>query len=40
MAEPINLDELLSKDEPIENTGETSGTYEETSSADDSTEDQ
>ena len=40
MAEPINLDELLSKDEPIENTEETSGTSEETSSADDSTEDQ
>lgn len=40
MAEPINLDELLSKDEPIENTEETSETSEETSSADDSTEDQ
>jgi hypothetical protein len=41
MAEPINLDELLSKDEPIETpTEETSETSEETSSADDSTEDQ
>ena len=38
MAEPINLDELLSKDEPIETTEETSGTSEETSSADDATE--
>jgi len=41
MAEPINLDELLSKDEPIETTTEeTSDTSEETSSANDSTEDQ
>lgn len=41
MAEPINLDELLSKDEPIvETPEETSETSEETSSADDSTEDQ
>lgn len=41
MAEPINLDELLSKDEPIETpTEETSETSEETSSADDSAEDQ
>ena len=41
MAEPINLDELLSKDEPIvETPEETSETPEETSSADDSTEDQ
>lgn len=41
MAEPINLDELLSKDEPIETpTEETSETSEETSSEDDSTEDQ
>lgn len=40
MAEPINLDELLSKDEPIENTEETSTASEETSSADDSAEDQ
>jgi hypothetical protein len=38
MAEPINLDELLSKDEPIENTEETPETSDETSSADDSTE--
>lgn len=38
MAEPINLDELLSKDEPIETTEETSETSEETSSADDSAE--
>ena len=41
MAEPINLDDLLSKDEPIvETPEETSETSEETSSADDSTEDQ
>lgn len=41
MAEPINLDELLSKDEPIvETPEETSETPEETSSADDSAEDQ
>jgi hypothetical protein len=39
MAEPINLDELLSKDEPIETpTEETTDTSEETASADDSTE--
>jgi hypothetical protein len=39
MAEPINLDELLSKDEPIETpTEETTETSEETSSADDSAE--
>jgi hypothetical protein len=39
MAEPINLDELLSKDEPIETpTEETTDTSEETTSADDSTE--
>lgn len=38
MAEPINLDDLLSKDEPIETTEETSETSEETSSADDSAE--
>lgn len=41
MAEPINLDELLSKDEPIvETPEETSENPEETSSADDSAEDQ
>jgi hypothetical protein len=41
MAEPINLDELLSKDEPIETpTEETTETSEETSSADNSDEDQ
>lgn len=41
MAEPINLDDLLSKNEPIvETPEETSETPEETSSADDSTEDQ
>lgn len=40
MAEPINLDELLSKDEPIETTEETTAASDETSSADDSTEDQ
>lgn len=40
MAEPINLDELLSKDEPIEKTEETTAASEETSSADDSTEEQ
>ena len=41
MAEPINLDDLLSKDEPIvETPEETSETPEETSSADDSAEDQ
>ena len=40
MAEPINLDELLSKDEPIETTEETTTASDETSSADDSTEDQ
>ena len=40
MAEPINLDELLSKDEPIENAEETSDTSEETTGADDSAEDQ
>lgn len=38
MAEPINLDELLSKNEPIETTEETTETSEETSSADDATE--
>jgi hypothetical protein len=38
MAEPINLDELLSKNEPIETTEETTDTSEETNSADDSTE--
>jgi hypothetical protein len=38
MAEPINLDELLSKNEPIETTEETTATSEETSSADDATE--
>jgi hypothetical protein len=38
MAEPINLDDLLSKDEPIETTEETTETSEETSSADDATE--
>jgi hypothetical protein len=39
MAEPINLDELLSKNEPIETpTEETTETSEETTSADDSTE--
>jgi hypothetical protein len=39
MAEPINLDELLSKDEPIETpTEETTDTSEETNSADDSAE--
>ena len=38
MAEPINLDELLSKDEPIENTEETSDTSEEIAGADDSVE--
>lgn len=40
MAEPINLDELLSKEETIETPEETSGNPEETSSADDSAEDQ
>jgi hypothetical protein len=40
MAEPINLDELLSKDEPIETTEETTAASDETYSADDSTEDQ
>jgi hypothetical protein len=40
MAEPINLDELLSKDEPIETTEETTAASDETSTADDSTEDQ
>lgn len=41
MAEPINLDELLSKDEPIETpTEETSGASEETSSENNSAEDQ
>lgn len=40
MAEPINLDDLLSKDEPIETTEETTAASDETSSADDSTEDQ
>lgn len=40
MAEPINLDELLSKDEPIETTEETTAASDETSSTDDSTEDQ
>lgn len=41
MAEPINLDELLSKNEPIvETPEETSETPEETSSANDSVEDQ
>jgi hypothetical protein len=38
MAEPINLDELLSKNEPIETTEETTATSEETNSADDVTE--
>lgn len=39
MAEPINLDELLSKDEPIETpTEETTDASEETTSADDSVE--
>ena len=38
MAEPINLDELLSKNEPIEATEETTTTSEETDSADDATE--
>lgn len=38
MAEPINLDELLSKNEPIETTEETTTTSEETNSADDATE--
>ena len=38
MAEPINLDDLLSKDEAIETTEETTATSEETNSADDSTE--
>jgi hypothetical protein len=38
MAEPINLDDLLSKDEPIETTEETTEASEETSSADDATE--
>lgn len=38
MAEPINLDDLLSKNEPIETTEETTETSEETSSADDATE--
>lgn len=38
MAEPINLDDLLSKNEPIETTEETTATSEETSSADDATE--
>ena len=41
MAEPINLDDLLSKNEPVvETPEETSETPEETSSADDSVEDQ
>lgn len=40
MAEPINLDELLSKEETIETPEETSETSEETSSANDSAEDQ
>lgn len=41
MAEPINLDDLLSKNEPIvETPEETSETSEETSSSDDSAEDQ
>lgn len=40
MAEPINLDELLSTEEKIDATQETSDTSEETSSADDSTEGQ
>lgn len=40
MAEPINLDDLLSKDEPIETTEETTAASDGTSSADDSTEDQ
>jgi hypothetical protein len=34
MAEPINLDELLSKNEPIETTEETTDTSEQTDSAD------
>jgi hypothetical protein len=38
MAEPINLDDLLSKNEPIETTEETTETSEETSSEDDATE--
>jgi hypothetical protein len=38
MAEPINLDELLSKNEPIETTEETTTTSEETNSEDDATE--
>ncbi len=38
MAEPINLDDLLSKNEPIETTEETTTTSEETSSEDDATE--
>jgi len=38
MAEPINLDDLLSKNEPIETTEETTEASEETSSADDATE--
>jgi hypothetical protein len=38
MAEPINLDDLLSKNEPIETTEETTTTSEETDSADDATE--
>jgi hypothetical protein len=38
MAEPINLDDLLSKNEPIETTEETTTTSEETNSADDATE--
>jgi len=38
MAEPINLDELLSKNEPVETTEETQPTSEETSSENDSTE--
>lgn len=38
MAEPINLDELLSKNEPIETTEETTDTSEQTDSADDATE--
>ena len=38
MAEPINLDDLLSKNEPIETTEETATTSEETDSADDATE--
>jgi hypothetical protein len=38
MAEPINLDDLLSKNEPIEATEETTTTSEETSSEDDATE--